>query len=133
VEPVLPIRRRRVRGYCIDSDDEPLSYSEDEEDPKPVLVDSLFDDEDELGRPSSPIKTPSSGWWSASLLPQYTERIEVPPDPGLNFAERFISSFTMYNELERACCDEDFERISSRLQIEWSYSTGLVSLSVYFS
>ncbi|KAJ7497701.1 hypothetical protein FB451DRAFT_1212450 [Mycena latifolia] len=123
-------RRRRVRGYCVNSDEEPPSYSEsddDDNDTKPLLGGPSFDDEDEP-EPPSPIKISFNpmGWIAASLLPQYTERIEVPPPPGMNVFERAISSFTVYSEMKRASCDDDFERIFTRLQLEWTYTAGVL-------
>ncbi|KAJ7141374.1 hypothetical protein C8R44DRAFT_763285 [Mycena epipterygia] len=129
--PQLIRRRRRVRGYCVNSDDEPESYSEDDDDDdtKPFFDDPLFeDDEHEPESPPSPIKISFNPleWIPASLLPQYTERIEVPPDPGLNFFERVVSSFTVYSEMKYARCDDDFEKIFTRLQLEWTYTAGLL-------
>ncbi|KAJ7105401.1 hypothetical protein C8R43DRAFT_1046743 [Mycena crocata] len=129
-QPSQPIRRRRrVRGYCVNSDDEPESYSEDddEDDTKPIFDDTSFDS-DEPERPRPPIKISLNPveWIAASFLPQYTERIEVPPDPGMNFFERAISSFTVYRELQGARYDDDFERIFTRCQYEWTYTLGLL-------
>ncbi|KAF7376510.1 hypothetical protein MSAN_00067000 [Mycena sanguinolenta] len=123
-------RRRRVRGYCVDSDQEPESYSETDtdDDSKPLLGGPLFVDDDGPTDPLTPIKISFSpmGWIAASLLPQYTERIEVPTEPDLNFFERAIASFTVYNELKRASCDDDFDRIFTRLQVEWTYTAGIL-------
>jgi len=130
--PPQPIRRRRrVRGYCVNSDEEPESFSEtDDDDTKPLLGGPSFDDDDydEQVHPPAPIKISFNpvGWIAASLLPRYTERIEVPPDPGLNFFERAISSFTVYNEMKQARCNDDFDRVFTRLQIEWSYTAGIL-------
>jgi len=132
VHPPQPIRRRRrVRGYCVNSDEEPESFSEtddDDDEHKPLLGGpSFFDDEEQID-PPAPIKISFSPmeWIAASLLPQYTERIEVPPEPGLNFAERVISSFTVYSEMKRAGCHDDFERVFTRLQLEWTYTAGIL-------
>ncbi|KAJ7045903.1 hypothetical protein C8F04DRAFT_1066646 [Mycena alexandri] len=126
--PPQPIRRRRrVRGYCVNSDDEPPSYSEtDDDDEKPLLGGSLLDDDDAPSRPRTPVKISFNPveWIAASLLPRYTERIEVPPD--LNFFERVISSFTVYREMKGACGETDFERIFTRLQMEWTYTAGVL-------
>jgi len=116
-----------VRGYCVNSDDEPPSYSEtDDDDEKPLLGGSMFDDEDEPDRPRTPVKISFNPveWIPASLLPRYTERIEVPPD--LNFFERAISSITVYREMKGACGETDFERIFTRLQMEWTYTAGVL-------
>ncbi|KAJ7267555.1 hypothetical protein B0H12DRAFT_1097630 [Mycena haematopus] len=127
-------RRRRVRGYCVDSDQEPESFSEtdddDDDDSKPLLGGpSFLDDEDKEPadfRPPVKISFNPIGWIAASLLPQYTERIEVPSEPGLNFFERAIGSFTVYNEMKRASCHDDFDRVFTRLQVEWTYTAGIL-------
>ncbi|KAJ6498891.1 hypothetical protein C8R45DRAFT_980319 [Mycena sanguinolenta] len=131
VHPPQPLRRRRrVRGYCIDSDQEAESFSETDtdEDSKPLLGGPSFVDDDGPADPSTPIKISFNpmGWIAASLLPQYTERIEVPPEPGLNFFERALASFTIYSEMKRASCDDDFDRIFTRLQVEWTYTAGIL-------
>jgi len=132
IDPGPPQRlrkRRRVRGYCINSDDEPESYSEEydsDEDTKALLGGPLFYDEDEPEGPASPVKISFSpvGWLAASLLPRYTERNEVEPE--LNFFERAISSFTVYREMKRACGEDDFESIFKRLQYEWTYNAQIL-------
>jgi len=120
-----------VRGYCVNSDDEPESYSEEydsDQETKPLLGGSLFDDDDEPQRPPSPIKISfnPAGWLAASLLPQYTERIPVPSDPEFDIFERVIAAFTVYREMKRARCDDDFDRVFKRLQHEWTYNAGLL-------
>lgn len=122
-----------MRGYCINSDDEPESYSEEydsDEDTKALLGGPLFYDEDEPEGPASPVKISFSpvGWLAASLLPRYTERNEVEPE--LNFFERAISSFTVYREMKRACGEDDFESIFKRLQYEWTYNAQIVRLCI---
>jgi len=61
-----------------------------------------------------------------SLLPQYTEKIEVPSD--MTLLERVLSTFTMYGELKNATLDSQYERVFGRLQMEWTYIGGLVRL-----
>ncbi|KAJ7873806.1 hypothetical protein B0H14DRAFT_3557003 [Mycena olivaceomarginata] len=128
--PQLIRRRRRVRGYCINSDEEPDSFSEtdDEDDDSKPLLDgpSFINDEDE--EPPAPIKISFNPmeWIAGSVLPQYTERIEVPPEPGPNFFERVISSVTVYSEMKHARCHDDFDRIFTRLQLEWTYTAGIL-------
>jgi len=70
-------------------------------------------------------KQPSiKDWFAFSLLPRYTEKVEVPPR--LTRLERILSSFTMYSELKEANMDSHFERVFVRLQLEWTYMGGLV-------
>ncbi|KAJ6489534.1 hypothetical protein C8R47DRAFT_1124693 [Mycena vitilis] len=139
--PPAPIRRRRrIRGFCVNSDDEPKSCSEtDDDDESKALLGgpSFYDDDVEEVESFSPIEISFNPvqWIAASLLPQYTERIEVPQYPELNFFERVISSFTVYNEMKCASCsgpksEDAFERIHTRLQLEWTWSAGtLVALA----
>lgn len=126
--------------------DDPESYSEEydsDEDTKPLFGGPLFDDDDgrddvELQPPRSPIKISFNPmqWLAALPLPQYTVSIPVPPlDEEMHFFERAISIFTVYVELRRARCDNDFERIFKRLQSEWSWNATIVSplpITTYF-
>ncbi|KAJ7733612.1 hypothetical protein B0H14DRAFT_2996387 [Mycena olivaceomarginata] len=114
--PPLPLRRR-VRGYCINSDEEPDSFSEtdDEDDDSKALLDdpSFINDEDE--EPPAPIKISFNPMeWIAG-----SNRDPI-------FFERVISSFTVYSEMKHARCHDDFDRIFTRLQLEWTYTAGIL-------
>ena len=63
-------------------------------------------------------------WLAFSLLPRYTEKVEIPPP--LTLLEITLASFTMYSELKEANMDSHFERVFVRLQQEWTYIGGLV-------
>lgn len=84
---------------------------------------------------SMPDGQPSSRWSFPifpSLLPQYTEKVEVPSD--MTLLERMLSAFTMYGELKNATLDSQYERVFGRLQMEWTYIGGLVRLmATYYS
>ena len=73
---------------------------------------------------------PPSSQWSfpifPSFLPQYTEKVAVPSD--MTLMERVLSTFTTYGELKNATLDSQYERVFGRLQMEWTYIGGLVSL-----
>ena len=142
------MRRRRIRGYALFSDEEPFSeeYTSDDvdEDSKvPPLVDitdplTLEDNLDhESSKPYSEILAISTReiylsdgeWFAASDLPQYTVGVEeVKIQPSLNFAEQIVASFTVYLEMKEAVLDSHYEKVFHRLQQEWTYVGGLVSL-----
>ncbi|KAG6808686.1 hypothetical protein H0H92_003248 [Tricholoma furcatifolium] len=141
---ILPgLRRRRRRGYGVNSDDELYSTDGDDEDSKaPIFSDggSFCGDEDDestlrdeqgyLKEPHGIIRLPASRaaqWVQAiwpTVLPQYTERIEVPGD--MSFVERILASFTTYSELKAARLDSQYEKVFTRLQLEWTYVGGLL-------
>ncbi|GLB43811.1 hypothetical protein LshimejAT787_1403230 [Lyophyllum shimeji] len=139
--PQLRRRRKRIRGYMVESGDEEVYSTDDEEnqEDKPFLDDNSYcgDDEDpdpcyEDGairpHPDGVVQI-SSGpteWFSIfpSILPQYTEAIEVPSE--MTFTERILSSFTTYSELKAARLDSHYEKVFQRLQTEWTYVGGLL-------
>lgn len=144
------IRRRRVKGYAINTDDE--SYSSDcGEQSDSMVRDNIFSllddksltcvgDEDEEDYPSHPhalvihqhskdvvcLSEMADGEMSASNLPLplYTEKITVSPD--LSRSEQLLAAFTMYGELSSARTDDHFDVVFKRLQHEWTFIGGLV-------
>ncbi|KAG6884510.1 hypothetical protein C0992_006221, partial [Termitomyces sp. T32_za158] len=97
---------RHQRGYRIHSDDESTAYDDDDDHaPEPPVFsdgdeDGYSDDDSSTG-PIVPSPARPQGWIYEilpSLLPQYTERIEVP----MMLVESVLASFTMYNELKNA-------------------------------
>jgi hypothetical protein len=70
------------------------------------------------------ISTALGTWLAASVLPTYTETIEVKPPTWCG--ERLFSLFTTYNELKHATLDSQYESVFVRLQMEWTYVGGLV-------
>lgn len=142
--PQEGIRRRRNKGYAIYSDEEPCSSGGEEGEPFQPMSFTQFV-ETELDNPLQPISTilehsnftravnSIHTWIAASVLPQYTQQITVPP-ASMNPAERAISAFTLYCELKEAETESDYEPIFERLQREWQYVGGLVSgLSIFSS
>jgi len=142
------IRRRRVRGYTIDTDEEPYSTDCDQsssgradKNKFSILDDTSFtyvdDEEDEKIHPHALIIHEHSkdviclsdladGQLSASNLPlpMYTEKLTVLPD--LSRGERMLAAFTIYGDLSMARSDDQFEPIFKRLQHEWTFIGGLL-------
>lgn len=157
--PDQNLRRRRVRGYTINSEEEP--YSTDGSETQLLLQggdnnfarllddDTCVDDEDGHHDKEDPYSTavvyrPGSGeiiaitddgegWMACSdlPLPLYTEKITVPPN--LSKVEKILSSMTMYGELSSAETADQFEPIFRRLQQEWTFIGGLVRFFFWFS
>ncbi|KAG6883145.1 hypothetical protein C0993_007608, partial [Termitomyces sp. T159_Od127] len=119
---------RHRRGY-MHSDDECSVYDDGDQ---YATEQPIFSDGDEDGYPDDEsdiaLSEPHSQPWIhtiwSCLLPQYTERIEVPQD--MTFAESVLASFTTYNELRNASTESQFEKVFTRLQTEWSYVGGLL-------
>ena len=131
------IRRRPTRGYIIYSDDDCNSDDEDQHSTewKPIFDDNESltynsdtlmgsDDGESISVPLSHQQSSIRHWIAFSLLPSYTEKVEIPPS--MSRLERILASFTMYNELKDANMDSHFERVFVRLQMEWTYIGGLV-------
>lgn len=146
LSPVAPqgLRRRRAKGYAIYSDEEPCSSGGEEEECKQPLSFTHLAENEDKGPDLEPTQHESipkrsaiayafesvHTWIAASVLPQYTQEITVPPAP-MNFAERMVSAFTFYGELKEAGTESDYEPAFERLQREWQYAGGLVSLSLF--
>jgi len=149
------LRRRRVRGYIINSEEE--SYSSGSEThrlrdnnfSRLLDDDTCVNDEDEHHDKEDPSSTsllyhPGSGeiiaitpangeGWTAYSdlpLPLYTEKITVPLN--LTKPEKILASMTMYGELSSAETADHFAPIFRRLQQEWTFIGGLVCLFSFF-
>lgn len=83
-----------------------------------------LDDSENINLPIPCKQTSIQSWIAFSLLPRYTEKVEVPPS--LSRLERVLASCTMYNQLKEANMDSHFEQVFVRLQLEWTYMGGLV-------
>ncbi|KAJ3505614.1 hypothetical protein NLJ89_g7326 [Agrocybe chaxingu] len=138
------LRRRKVRGYVINSDD---GYSTEGSfiappprrrllsDDVAIVEEAPSYDEDEhrLVVHSHPQDTISFADMAEGLpasdlpLPLYTEKLVVPPDYShLTRGERVLVSFTLYGEMCTARTDAQFEPIFRRLQAEWTFIGGLL-------
>ena len=83
-----------------------------------------LDDSETINLPIPYKENSIRSWIAFSLLPRYTEKVEVTPS--LSRLERILASFTMYSQLKEANMDSHFERVFLRLQLEWTYMGGLV-------
>ena len=83
-----------------------------------------LDDTETINLPIPYKQSSIQSWIAFSLLPRYTEKVEVPSS--LSRLERALSSFTMYSQLKEANMDSHFEQVFVRLQMEWTYVGGLV-------
>ncbi|KAF8639358.1 hypothetical protein AX17_001547 [Amanita inopinata Kibby_2008] len=128
------LRRRRIRGYALFSDDEPLSeeYISDEDvndncRTEASPMEEHFPPEvhsDILVISGREIRISESEWVAASVLPCYVEEIQVPPK--LSASEQILASFTVYREMKEATLESHYEKVYQRLQSEWSYVGGLL-------
>ncbi|KAF9053434.1 hypothetical protein BJ165DRAFT_1447499 [Panaeolus papilionaceus] len=144
--PLLPTeqqlrRRRKPRGYFINTDDEVCSTDAEHSPQKPCFEDnSTCVDEDDENEGLSiegglVIKRGDVISWrqgedgqmiavSAEILPMYTERLTTPPE--MSIVEACLATFTMYRELKTAIMDSQFDKVFVRLQMEWTYIGGLL-------
>lgn len=137
-EPVSQLRQRqtrRIKGYCIDTDESVLSVT-DEETPVFEEDDSTYCDD----RPS-----PSEGTWveeeeeerilvrmgpvswiAAQILPRFHDQQPIMVVQ-LNVFEDAINRVSPYAELKGAACDADFQRVLDGVRSEWRWGMNLVS------
>ncbi|PPR06114.1 hypothetical protein CVT24_004214 [Panaeolus cyanescens] len=142
IQPAQGLRRRRKpRGYIINTDDEICSTDAEHSPQKPCFEDnSTCVDDDEPEEELSIeggliIKRGDVISWkqgedgqliavSSEILPMYTERLTVTPE--MSRIELALAAFTMYRELRMAVMDSQFEKVFGRLQMEWTYIGGLL-------
>ncbi|KIL71154.1 hypothetical protein M378DRAFT_154629 [Amanita muscaria Koide BX008] len=147
-------RRRRIRGYTVFSDDDPVSeYTSSSSDVElevsetttkvpsssesiPIWLNNEDDENEEKDGHTNQVITVYKGkihisdgekWIAASLLPlhvQHMEEIKIPAY--MNAAEEMLASFTGYKEMKEATGDSQFEKVFCRLQQEWTYVGGLL-------
>jgi len=119
------LRKRRIRGYSVDPDNEDMDEECSIEDD---LDDYCFIEEDTLLEPGDldcadgviEIPPKSIGpWLVASLLPRYADQISV--DSTMSIAESTVSRFSIYRELRDASLDEDFQKILKTMMTEWTF------------
>ncbi|PCH34472.1 hypothetical protein WOLCODRAFT_135730 [Wolfiporia cocos MD-104 SS10] len=116
-------RRKRIKGYCIDSGDE-LGDSTASDSYPPTPRDEHFppfriDDESESGedKMAEPSSSSLGGWLSAMSLPLHVDQISV--HGSLSLAESIVDSFAPYRELQEATLDADYDKVLGRLLTEW--------------
>ena len=123
-------RRRRIRGFCVDSDDGASEYSI-EDLPRIEIHDSdcANEDDDELDGDRVKIPRTTTGYLVASLLPQRARnsRDNLSVGSDISVAESTISQVSLYQKFASADTDGDFEAIQQELIIEWKWAIGIVS------
>ncbi|KAF9022323.1 hypothetical protein BDZ89DRAFT_1070715 [Hymenopellis radicata] len=91
---------QRLRPYCLDADDD-------------VVI---------VGVDCAPMNE------VPAVLPQYSER--DPASTSMGIMQRFISTFTLYDELRRVSLEDQYEPIFRRQLSEWTYVGGcLIALA----
>lgn len=124
IELVKP-KRRRVRGYSVDPDNEDMDdeYSiEGDFDDFSFEDDPLLQNAVDLNCADGIIEIPPisiGSWMVASLLPRYVDQVSVAST--LSVAESTVSRFSIYQELRDASIDEDFEKVKTAMMTEWTY------------
>ena len=135
-EPISQLRQRRtrrVKGYCLDTDDSGLSMT-DEEPPIYEEDDSTYCDD----RPSEGtwveeveeeevmvIDMGPVSWIAAQILPRFHDQ-ETTANVELNAFEAAINRVSPYAELRNAACDDDFQKILDTVRSEWRWGMNIV-------
>ena len=138
-------RRKRVKGYCINSGDErsgesdyPFSGSEAEdtkaydhwEPPIPHEESSdTYPDSIEIRTNTNAPSTISIIF--PSLLPTSYVSDNISVTSGMSFASSTFDSLTYYRELREAELDSDFDQLIMKLIHEWYYTGASVSTFVF--
>ena len=136
-EPVSQLRQRRtrkVKGYCLDTDEsglsvtdeEPPIYEEDDttfcdDRPSPSEGTWVEEEEDEV----TVIRMGPVSWIAAQILPRFHDQ-EVTVDVELNAFEAAINRVSPYAELRNAACDADFQKILDTVRSEWRWGMNIV-------
>lgn len=130
-------KRRSVRGYSIDTDDEGVinscSIDDDSDDYCFIEEDFSLETPADSECVDNVIEIPpisAGSWLAASILPRYADQVSVGST--MSVAESTLSCITSYRELRDASLDTDFEKIRSSLQFEWCFVGGTVRInSIY--
>ena len=145
-EPISQLRQRRtkrVKGYCIDTDESVLSMT-DEEPPVYEEDDSTFcgdrpsegtwvEEEEEEEEEIMVIRMGPVSWIAAQILPRFHDQ-EATVDVELNAFESAINRVSPYAELRNAACDADFQKVLDTVRSEWRWGMNIVrSVSEVFS
>ncbi|OSX66820.1 hypothetical protein POSPLADRAFT_1072046 [Postia placenta MAD-698-R-SB12] len=124
-------RRRRIKGYSLDSEAEDGNSSSSDSHisqhanypptPEPYEYSHVgFDEVESPQCTASSLGTPTP-------LPRYAER--AVEDVTLSFAEAVVDSFAPYRELRHAELEADFDKVLGRLLTEW-YVVGASLLAI---
>lgn len=141
-DPPLGLRRRRKpKGYCINSEEEPSGesdYCSSEAEPDITKTsesrnDSVLDDEslphhrDTIEIRSHTHAPSTISIILPSLLPRAYVSDNVSVASGVSLASTAFDTFTYHRDLREAQVDSDFDRILARLIGEWYYTGASVS------
>jgi len=126
-------RTRRIKGYCIDTDESVLSMTDEE---LPV-----YEEEDDStscdDRPSegtwveeeeediTVIRMGPVSWIAAQILPRYHDQ-EGEVDAQFNIFEDAINRVAPYAELRNAACDADFQKVLDQVRGEWRWGMNIL-------
>jgi len=134
-EPVSQLRQRRTRrikAYCLDTDEstlsltdeEPLIYEEDDStfcDDRPSEGTWVEEEEEE----TAVIRMGPVWWIAAQILPRYHNQ-EVTANVELNVFEDVVNRVSPYAELKNAVCDADFQKVLDSVRGEWRWGMNIV-------
>ena len=134
-EPVSQLRQRRtrrVKGYCLDTDESDLSMT-DEEPPIYEEDDSTFCDDrpsegtwvEEEEEEITVIRMGPVSWIAAQILPRFHDQ-EVMANVELNAFESAINRVSPYAEMRNAVCDSDFQKVLDTVRSEWRWGMNIV-------
>ena len=134
-EPVSRLRqrrKRRIKAYCLDTDESVLSMT-DEEPPVYEDEDSTFCDDrpsegtwvEEEEEEMMVIRMGPMSWIAAQILPRYHDQ-EATVNVELNVFENAINRVSPYAELSNAACDADFQKILNEVRSEWRWGMNIV-------
>lgn len=137
-EPVSQLRQRkkRVKGYSLDTDESALSMTDEETpvfeeddstycDDRPSEVNWVEEEEEEI----FVVRMGPVSWIAAQILPRFHDQqatVNVP----LNVFERAIDRVSPYGELTNAACDADFQRVLDQVRNEWRWGMNIVRSSL---
>ena len=135
--PVSQLRQRRtkrVKGYCLDTDDSGLSMT-DEEPPIYEEDDSTYCDDrpsegtwvEEEEEEVTVIEMGPVSWIAAQILPRFHDQ-ETTVNVELNAFEAAVNRVSPYAELRNAACDADFQKILDTVRSEWRWGMNIVRL-----
>lgn len=134
-EPPNQLRRRRVRGYKIDSGEESdVSFSIEEEyppeqypyeDDDSSFLDSVtwenpMEDEEERRVYLGPIS-----WIATQVLPRYANQSDDATQP-LSKIEAFVNMFSPYKQMVDATTDDDFLNVLDQVRGEWRWALNVL-------
>lgn len=90
--------------------------------------DTLLEKLSDMGCSDGIVEVPHisiGSWLVASLLPRYADQASI--ESTMSVAETTVSRFSIYQELKDASLDEDYARVLTEMNKEWSYVGGCVS------